>query len=125
MLKKYKDQNSLSFRIEESQRILTKFPDRIPIIIDCPKELDKILIKKKFLVPREISISYFLSIIRNKTKLESNRSVFIFCDNKLLSGTKIIGEVYDEYEKNAKENSDFLKGDKSLYMNLAFENTFG
>lgn len=125
MSSKYKEQNSLGFRISESQRILSKFPDRIPIIIDCSKDLDKILSKKKFLVPREISVSYLLTIIRNKSTLNSTKAIFIFCNDKLLSGTSILGTVYDEYEKNAKKDSDFIKGDKTLYLNLAYENTFG
>lgn len=125
MTLKYKDQNSLDFRISESQRILSKFPDRIPVIIDCSKELDKLLSKKKFLVPREISVSYLLTIIRNKSKIDSTKAIFIFCNDKLLSGTSILGTVYDDYEQNQKKDSDYIKGDKTLYLNLAFENTFG
>ena len=61
MTKSYKEEFSLDQRSSESNRILAKYPDRVPIIIECKnKELNGLIHKKKFLVPSEISVSYLI-----------------------------------------------------------------
>ena len=124
MVKLYKDQVALSTRIIESDRILCKYPDKIPVIIDCDRELDAIIIKRKFLVPRDVSSSYLISLIRSKTKIDSKKAIFIFCDNTLIQGQTMIGEIYNKYMENLKSSKDF-DGDKFLYFYISCENTFG
>lgn len=124
MVKLYKDQVALSTRISESDRILCKYPDKIPVIIDCDRELDAIIIKRKFLVPRDVSSSYLISLIRSKTKIDSKKAIFIFCDNTLIQGQTMIGEIYNKYMENLKSSKDF-DGDKFLYFYISCENTFG
>ena len=65
-------------RKEESKRVLNKYPDRIPVI--CQKRNvndDTPLIKKtKFLVPRELTVAQFMSVVRKKINLLSkNKSL--------------------------------------------------
>jgi hypothetical protein len=124
MVKLYKDQVALSTRISESDRILSKYIDKIPVIIDCDKELDAIIIKRKFLVPRDVSASYLITLIRSKTKIDSKKAIFIFCNNTLIQGQTMIGEIYDNYIKNLKASKNF-DGDKFLYLYISCENTFG
>jgi hypothetical protein len=124
MVKLYKDEVSLSTRISESNRVLSKYIDRIPVIIDCDRELDTIVKKRKFLVPREVSASYLITLIRSKGNLDSKKAIFIFCDNKLIQGQTMIGEIYDKYMENLI-NSKKFDGDKFLYFYISCENTFG
>ena len=122
MVKSYKEQFTLDQRIIESNRVLAKYPDKIPIIIECRnKELSNIIQKKKFLVPSEITFAYLLQIIRGKTKIGSDKALFIFINNRLISSQNLVEEVYCDYIKNKLTES----GDKFLYLDLAYENTFG
>ena len=124
MVKRYKDQVSLSTRASESDRILCKYPDRIPVIIDCDRELDAVIIKRKFLVPRDVSASYLVSLIRSKTKIDSKKAIFIFCNNTLIQGQSMIGEIYNNYIDDLSVSKKF-DGDKFLYFYISCENTFG
>ena len=123
MLSSFKKDFTLAQRISESTRILAKYPDRIPIIIEYnDAELLKIIKKRKFLVPHDVSVSYLIHIIRNKIKIDSSKAIFMFYENILLNSTSMIGELYEKYKKNNKE---YIKGDKFFYITLSYENTFG
>ena len=122
MVKSYKEQFTIDHRISESTRILAKYPDKIPVIIECQdKELNGRINKKKFLVPNDISISYLLQIIRGRIKLESSKAIFMYVDNKLLTPHIMMREIYNNYITNKRQE----KEDKFLYIELAYENTFG
>lgn len=104
-------------RKHESTKITEKYPDRIPCIVEnarnctLPKHD-----KKKFLVPRDITMGQFLYIIRRKFKLAPTKAVFIFVDGSILvpSSTNI-GSVYNENKND----------DGFLYLLISDENTFG
>ena len=123
----FKKQFSLDQRISESQRIISKYPDRIPIIIECSKDLDDLIKKRKFLVPKDISVSYLLYIVRRKIRIDSNKAVFMFSENKLLCAQSMIGSLYDEYinKQISIDGGDCVKGDRFFYITLSYENTFG
>jgi len=124
MTTSFKKEFSLDQRISESNRILSKYPDRVPIIIDCnDTDLSNLIKKKKFLVPRDISVSYLLSIIRNRITIPSTKALFIFYENKILSSQSIIGEIYEQ-DRERKFNGP-EQSDKFLYITIAYENTFG
>jgi GABA(A) receptor-associated protein len=123
MSNQLKKSTDLSFRVEESNRILSKFPDRIPVIvITNNSKLEKMLRKNKFLVPYDLSVSSLLANIRSQMKLDPSKALFIFCDNTLLSGSQMINEVY----KNYKYKNNIGAGrDNFLYITIEEENTFG
>jgi GABA(A) receptor-associated protein len=109
--------------IYESTRILAKFPDKVPVIVETDDEnIRKSLNKNKFLVPYDISVSYLLIAIRKQIKVNSSIAFFIFCDNKLLSPNDMMYQVYEEY----KIRNNIGKNDnKFLYINIRKEQTFG
>jgi len=122
MPKSYKDQFTFTERRDESNRILSKYIDRIPIIIECTdKELDNIIKKKKFLVPCDISASYLLHIIRDRAKIDSKKALLMFVDNILITSSSLMIQIYENYLNNKKEELE----DKFLYITLSYENTFG
>ena len=107
------DKNELSKRISESKRIISKFPDRIPVIIlTNNSRLQKMLTKNKFLVPYDLTVSYLLANIRNQIKLDSSNALFIFCENILLSGSEELSKVYINYK--IKNNYIYLLKKKIL-----------
>lgn len=118
--KKSKFQNtySLNDRITESNRVITKYPDRIPIICekavnaskDCP-DIDK----NKYLSNKDLTIHQFIYVIRKRINIQSNKSIFVFVNGKIPGSTKTIGEIYDEHKHD----------DGFLYITYSFENVFG
>ena len=122
-LKNLKNNNDLSKKISESNRILAKFPGRIPVIIlSKNSKLEKMLKKNKFLVPYDLTVSYLLANVRNQIKLDSSIALFMFCDNTLLSGSQVLNEIYLNYKYN---NNITPTKDNFLYIIIEEESTFG
>ena len=103
-------------RVEESHKIKTKYPDRVPVI--CEKNpgsgLD-MLDKRKYLVPNDLTATQFLFIIRKRLKLASDKGIFLFVNNMIAPSTHTMIELYNEYKD----------ADGFLYMNYTEENVFG
>jgi GABA(A) receptor-associated protein len=104
-------------RIDECQRIMNKFPDRIPIIVkkaskaaDAP-DLDK----NKFLAPKAMTVGQFLYVVRRRMNLPPEKALFIFVENTLPTTATLISDLY--YNHRAR--------DGFLYMQYSSESTFG
>ena len=118
MTYKFKNTFSLNDRKRESEKIMTSYPDRIPIICersltaskDCP-----IIDKKKYLVPRTYKIGEFLFVIRKRLKLPPEKAIFLFVNGTIPPTSSLVGDVYQTYKDN----------DCYLYMCYSQENTFG
>jgi GABA(A) receptor-associated protein len=112
----FKIQHSFDKRKEESRRILSKYPDRVPIIVENStnsniNELDK----HKFLVPSDLTVGQFSYVIRKRIKLEPEIAMFLFTNNILPASSDLISQIYDKYQDK----------DKFLYFTINGENTFG
>lgn len=117
----YKNQTSLEDRRNESNRVLARYPDRIPVIIECTNsELSKLIKKRKFLIPRDIIVSTLIQIIRGKITIESSKAIIMFHENKLLSAQSDLGGLYENYINETEH-----EGDRFLYITLSYESTFG
>ena len=111
----YKDRFSFEKRKEESEGILAKYPERIPIIcegygIDTP-QIDR----NKYLVPDDLTMAQFLYVIRKRIKIGPEKSIYLFVQNHIIPGNKLLATVY---EKHCEE-------DGFLYITYSGENTFG
>jgi len=109
---------SLSFedRFAKASGLIKKYPGYIPII--CEKNQDSNgadLEKKKYMVPGEITLGQFLTIVRKRIKLEQSQAIFIFVNGHIISSHEIISSVYQAH----KDHDNFL------YMTYSKENTFG
>ena len=112
----FKSSKSLEDRISESNKIIEKYPDRIPIIVEKSADSNlKDIDKQKYLVPKELTFSQFLYIIRKRIHLNEAEALFIFINNKLVPSNKSMNEVYDV----DKDEDGFL------YVTYTNENTFG
>lgn len=116
---KFKSEMTFEKRLEESSRVLTKYPDRIPVIcekIDSKKKNDIPTIdKKKYLVPNDLTIGQFLYVIRNRIKLPAEKAIFLFINGSIPATTEILYNIYD----SKKDKDGFL------YIEYSGENTFG
>jgi len=102
--------------ISESNRLINKYPDRIPVIVGKAKGcILNNIDKTRFLVPRELTIGQFITIIRKRIKLEPDKAIFIFINNILPPTGFRIGSVYEEMKH----------GDGFLYIYYNGESIFG
>ena len=110
--------NDLKYRIDESNRILSKFPYHIPVIVKSDSIIK--LKKTKFLVPRDVNASYLNIAIRKQMEnVDSSKAIFMFCGKNLICGNHMMHQIYDEYIKSKNDRDLFL------YITLSIENTFG
>ena len=107
----FQERVSFQKRLEESSKVLSVHPDRIPIILCYTDKTHK-----KFLVPQNLECNQLLYVFRKYSKLSPEQAVFIFTENnKLLDFTHDVSYVYRKYKNK----------DNFLYLYMAFENAFG
>ncbi len=121
----YRSEKKLSERVSESNRILARYPNYIPVIVETSeKEIAKNLTKNKYLVPYDVSVSHLMINIRKNLKVDSKKAIFIFCNNMLVNGTESMNVLYERYRNSLKKN-DPENADKFMYVVVNYENTFG
>jgi len=112
----FQQQSTLKERKDKAARILTKYPDRVPVI--CEKDPKAKLVemdKSKILVPRDLTVAQFIHVIRQRIKLEPSQTIFLFVNNKLIPTGVAISQVYETH----KDVDGFL------YVSYSSENYFG
>jgi hypothetical protein len=100
-------------RKKSSEIIMKKHPESIPIIVDCKSNIE--LNKKKYIVPKNLNMSQFMSNIRKKINIDSSQSIFLLCNNTMISNNQIVINVYNKHHH----------ADGFLYIILTLENVFG
>lgn len=103
---RFKEENPLQKRIEEVQKITTKWPDKIPIILEKAKnsQLEDIP-KNKFLCPADYTVQQFLGCIRKKIQMRRETALFVFINGRdLVSGDAPMAQIYE----NKKDEDGFL-----------------
>jgi GABA(A) receptor-associated protein len=110
-------------RRAESARILSKYPDRIPVLCDrSPRSLLPEIPKKKFLVPPGMLCGEFKYIIHKHISqmaglsMGSEQTIYLFINSTTTpkSGS-LMSEIYATYKSE----------DGFLYMTYSAENTLG
>jgi GABA(A) receptor-associated protein len=106
----------MSDKILQSEKIMNKYPDKIPVIVRKFKNTDLPDINKsKYIVPKDMNFRNFVYIIRKNVKISSEKAIFITINGRLCPSNSTLGEIYD----NMKNDDGFL------YMEYSSENTFG
>jgi len=101
-----KENSSLENRKKQSRELLTKHPQKIPVVLEKdPKSNINEISKKKFLCPITQTISHFNAIIRGTAELDPTEALFLLVNgNNSIIGDVTMGEIY---EKN-KDEDGFL-----------------
>jgi len=115
--KSFKQEFPFERRAEVAARIRSKYPDRIPVIVEkAPKSDAPDLDKKKYLVPCDITVGKFVFEIRKHMKLSSEKAIFLFVNKDVYPPTAaLMSHIYEKY----KDEDGFL------YITYSGENTFG
>jgi GABA(A) receptor-associated protein len=112
----FKNKHSLELRKEESNKIINKYPDRIPIIVEKHKSCNyDTLQKTKFLSPKNLTLGQFVYIIRKNIKLSPEKAIFVTINGLLPPTSALMSDLYESH----KDEDDFL------YIIYSSENTFG
>jgi len=112
----YAEEHPFEHRKAEAERILAKYPDRIPCIVERAKKSTlPPLMKKKFLLPDDLTVNQFVYVIRKRIKLDDTKALFIFVNNILPKSTTLMRELYNQYKSE----------DGYLTIWISEENTFG
>jgi GABA(A) receptor-associated protein len=107
---------SFERRKGEADRVLQKYTDRVPVIVE--KSKDSILPdldNRKFLVPKDLTVGQFIWVIRKRIRLAPEQAIFIFVDNTLPPQSQTIAQVYQ----------DHVDSDGFLYLSISGESVFG
>ncbi|XP_066466494.1 microtubule-associated proteins 1A/1B light chain 3C-like [Tiliqua scincoides] len=106
-------------RKSEVAAIRIKFPTKLPVILErYPKErMLPALNKFKFLVPQDLTMGQFVTIIRNRMSITSTQAFYFLVDGSrsLVNMSSTMAEVYTTY----KDEDGFL------YMTYASQEMFG
>ena len=100
-------------RIKISQDIISKYPRRVPIIVDCKKDIN--LDKNKYIVPNDLIVGQFMYILKKRIKINHEQSIFLLCNNELIMNSELIHSLFNRH-------NDY---DGFLYIIISLENTFG
>ena len=120
MMNSFQKSFTLETRKSESARILEKYSDKLPVIVNRGSKTNiQDINKKKFLVPTDLTVAQFSTVIRKRIKLDESQAMFLFIksENKdiLPVQSSSMGIIYDQYKNE----------DGFLYITYAGENVFG
>lgn len=104
---------------EEAIRVRTKYPDRIPVIVNRSKSAGSevpFIDKHKFLVPADLTMGQLQYVIRKRLTLTPDKALFLFVNNAAAPTSSLVSTIYEE---NKDQDTLFL------YVTYAMENTFG
>jgi GABA(A) receptor-associated protein len=116
-MNKFKKQHSIEKRKEESSRILSKYENKIPLIVlrDKNSKLPDID-RYKFLAPDDITLGQFIFVVRKRIKIDDTETLFFFVnDNVLVNTSQTMHTIYDSH----KDEDGFI------YLTYCSENVFG
>jgi GABA(A) receptor-associated protein len=124
----YKNNHTIEERKSETLKIKDKYSDKIPVIVtkDHSSQLNNIS-KEKYLVPFDMTIGQFMSVIREKTSIGQDQAINIFLidynNNNILAPTSASFEsLYIQYVEKEINNKNY---DGYIYLIYTGENVFG
>ncbi|CAM8924618.1 unnamed protein product [Rhodiola kirilowii] len=114
--KSFKDLYSFEDRLRESNDIIARYPDRLPVIAEKYSKCSlPDLEKNKYLIPRDMTMGQFIHILSGRLHLDPGKALFIFVRNTLPETAAMIDSVY----------ASFKDEDGFLYLCYSSEKTFG
>jgi GABA(A) receptor-associated protein len=95
---------------------MEKYPDKLPIICEKNSSKEPNISKTKYLVAVDLKIAQFIFVLRSKMHIDPTQAIYLFVNGgTLVPSSTYLATIYELY----KDDDGFL------YLNYAFENTFG
>ena len=114
----FKNKRSFQQRIDESTRIMEKYPERIPIIVCRSNQCKEVpdIDRHKYLVPRDLTMGQFMHVIRQRIKIQPHISIYLMVNGSTMPATsQLMGVLYiDNHDE-----------DGFMYITYTGESTFG
>lgn len=112
----FKQNYTEDVRKSESRKMMAKYEERVPVVAQQhqPMAMDGNDCDK-FLVPKDLSLGQFLTVLRKRKHLRADQSIYLIVNNMVPPATMLMGTIYDNHADE----------DGFLYIFYAFENTFG
>jgi len=109
--------HTLTKRKETSAKVLERYPDMVPVIVDTSDpQLSNLSGHNKLLISRDAKVSNLILKIREfMAGCRPEQTIFLFVNNTLPPMSENMGSLYKKY----KEDDGFL------YVIYSGENTFG
>jgi GABA(A) receptor-associated protein len=103
---------------QEADRIMNKYPDRIPVIVSKNPNSNNTpdIDKNKYLVPVDLTMGQLLFVIRRRLKLNPEKGLFLFVDSAVVCNSELVSTVY--YRSHDPQ-------DGFLHAVYSCENVFG
>ena len=114
----FKESYPFDKRLDESTRIRSKYPERMPIIVEKNPACNGLsdIDKHKYLVPSDLSVGQMLYVVRKRIKgMSPDKALFLFVGDTMPCMSDQIVLLYDRH----KDEDGFL------YLTYSSENTFG
>ncbi|KAJ8354990.1 hypothetical protein SKAU_G00225570 [Synaphobranchus kaupii] len=106
----------LEVRRAEGERVRSKHPDKIPIIVErAARSRAPDLDKKKYLVPSDLTVGQLSFLIRQRVSMRPEEALFFFVNNSLPPSSSPLSAVYEEHHEE----------DLFLYMTYSNESVYG
>ena len=113
----FRQSKSLPERIQEAQRVRSRYPDRIPLIVEKAERCKLPLVdKRKYLCPGTMTMGEFMWVLRKRIRLDPAEALFLLTEQSTIPPTSSL--LSDVYLKHASY-------DQFLYFKYSSENTFG
>ena len=122
----FKEEYSFEHRQEEAKKIISKYPDRVPVIVEVVNNKSYFgfgasdndlppLDKRKYLVPHDSTVGQFLFTLRRKIKLDEHTAIFMFINGQLPPTAASMIDMW-----NTHKDADLF-----LYCSICKEAVFG
>lgn len=103
-------------RLKQYQKVMETHPNKIPVILEkaATAEVPDVD-RNKYLLPREFTVANFLDVIRKRTNLGKEQSIFIYVNGTVPASNAMFGSIYEQHKD----------ADGFLYIVYTGESSFG
>lgn len=116
MFGRFKHEIPFEKRYKLSHKILSEYPDRIPIIVEPRSLTDPEINRKKFLAPIDSTMgSLFHDFRKQMISITPDKAIIFFVEDTFISSSSYITQIYSQHHDE----------DGFLYIVYTTESTFG
>ena len=95
----FKKQFPLYQRLQESEKVLYEYPDKVPVICEKDNRVYNCEIKKrKYLVSKDLTVGQFMYIIRKQIEMNSGMGLFLFTKGNIPPSSEKMGNIYNKFK---------------------------